>query len=44
MIPVDTPKPDDNRIKSGKYITKKDVYKHILEHGSEKLELGLIIR
>ena len=24
MIPVDTPKPDDNRIKSGKYIKKKD--------------------
>ena len=23
--------------------TKKDVYKHILEHGSEKLELGLIV-
>ena len=23
--------------------TKKDVYKHILEHGSEKLELGLIL-
>ena len=23
-IPVDTPKPDDNRIKSGKYIKKKD--------------------
>ena len=24
VIPVDTPKPDDNRIKSGKYIKKKD--------------------
>ena len=23
VIPVDTPKPDDNRIKSGKYIKKK---------------------
>lgn len=24
VIPVDTPKPDENRIKSGKYIKKKD--------------------
>ena len=24
VIPVDTPKPDDNRIKSGKYVKKKD--------------------
>ena len=24
VIPVDTPKPDDNRIKSVKYIKKKD--------------------
>ena len=24
VIPVDTPKPDDNRIKSGKYIKKKE--------------------
>ena len=24
VIPVDTPKPDDNRIQSGKYIKKKD--------------------
>lgn len=24
VIPVDTSKPDDNRIKSGKYIKKKD--------------------
>ena len=24
VIPVDTPKSDDNRIKSGKYIKKKD--------------------
>ena len=24
VIPVDTPKPDDNRIKSGNYIKKKD--------------------
>ena len=24
VIPVDTPKPDDNRINSGKYIKKKD--------------------
>ena len=24
VIPVDTPKPDDNRKKSGKYIKKKD--------------------
>ena len=24
VIPVDTPKPDDNKIKSGKYIKKKD--------------------
>ena len=24
VIPVDTPKQDDNRIKSGKYIKKKD--------------------
>lgn len=24
VVPVDTPKPDDNRIKSGKYIKKKD--------------------
>lgn len=24
VIPKDTPKPDDNRIKSGKYIKKKD--------------------
>ena len=24
VISVDTPKPDDNRIKSGKYIKKKD--------------------
>ena len=24
VIPVDTPKPDDNRIKSGKFIKKKD--------------------
>ena len=24
VIPVDTPKPDDNRIKSGIYIKKKD--------------------
>ena len=24
VIPVDTPKPDGNRIKSGKYIKKKD--------------------
>ena len=24
VLPVDTPKPDDNRIKSGKYIKKKD--------------------
>lgn len=24
VIPIDTPKPDDNRIKSGKYIKKKD--------------------
>ena len=24
VIPVDTPKTDDNRIKSGKYIKKKD--------------------
>ena len=24
VIPVDTPKPDDNRIKSGKYIKKQD--------------------
>ena len=24
VIPVDTPKPDDNRIKSGKYLKKKD--------------------
>ena len=24
VIAVDTPKPDDNRIKSGKYIKKKD--------------------
>ena len=24
VIPVDTPKPDDNRIESGKYIKKKD--------------------
>ena len=24
VIPVDMPKPDDNRIKSGKYIKKKD--------------------
>ena len=24
VITVDTPKPDDNRIKSGKYIKKKD--------------------
>ena len=24
VSPVDTPKPDDNRIKSGKYIKKKD--------------------
>ena len=23
VIPVDTPKPDDNRIKSGKYINRK---------------------
>ena len=24
VIPVDTPKPDDNRIKSGKYIKNQD--------------------
>ena len=24
VIPVDTPKPDDNRIKSGKYVKKKE--------------------
>ena len=24
VIPVDTPKPDDNKIKLGKYIKKKD--------------------
>ena len=30
VIPVDTPKPDDNRIKPGKYIKKKACKEQIL--------------
>ena len=36
VIPVDTPKPDDNRIKSGKYIINGVDKGYIEKHGERK--------